>query len=77
MRGLLTEDDERSLPNGNHPVFAEPRTTAAGSSNPTPRTKSHNRLVGPQRTLGVLARLFDMKTVEIDEKGRVVIPKGT
>lgn len=71
----MTEDDEGSLPNGNHPVSAEPSTTAAGSSNPTPRTKSHKLLVRPQRTLGGLLRLSDMKTVAIDEKGRVVIPK--
>jgi len=32
--------DEGSSPNGNHPVSAEPSTTAAGSSNPTPRTLS-------------------------------------
>ena len=38
VRGLLTEDDEPSLSNGNHPVSAEPSTTGTGSSNPTPRT---------------------------------------
>jgi len=35
---LLTEDDEGSLLDGDHPVFAEPSTTAAVGSNPTPRT---------------------------------------
>jgi hypothetical protein len=39
VRGLLTEDDETSS-KGNHPVSAEPSATAAGSSNPTPRTNS-------------------------------------
>jgi len=40
VRGLLTEDDEGSSPNGNHHVSAEPSATASGSSNPTPRTLS-------------------------------------
>jgi beta-lactamase regulating signal transducer with metallopeptidase domain len=35
---LLTEDDEGSLPNDNHPVSAEPSTTGTVGSNPTPRT---------------------------------------
>ena len=38
MCGLLTEDDETSSPNGNHPVFAQPSATGAVGSNPTPRT---------------------------------------
>jgi len=46
VRGLLTEDDEGSLPNGNHPVSAEPSATAAGGSNPTPRTLSSTHRIG-------------------------------
>ena len=46
VRGLLTEDDERSSPNGDHPVSAEPSATGTGSSNPTPRTMLRDRILG-------------------------------